>query len=324
VKRPERRAPLALRVSVTDRCGLRCLHCMPAEGVERFEPSQILRYEEIARFVRLMAAHWRLTKVHVTGGEPLERRDIVECIRMLAAEDVGDLAMTTNGQRLAALAAPLKRAGLARANVSLLSLRPRTFREATGGGDLGPTLEGIGAACRAGLAPVKCNVVVLRGINDGEVSDLAQFGIARGLEVRFIELMPLGPAAGRHREWFVSSDEVLGRLRDRFRLQALGRPPRSSTRLYRATDADGNSGRIGVIPSWTQPFCADCNRLRLTAGGELVGCLARRSRTSLLALLRTGDELDESRILAKVRAVMGRKRVRRAFSRHRYMVKTGG
>jgi cyclic pyranopterin phosphate synthase len=243
---------------------------------------------------------------------------------MLAGEGLEDLAMTTNGQALRELAAELERAGLRRVNVSLNTLDPRTFREIAGGGELDRTLGGIDAALAAGLAPVKCNVTVLRGINDHEAVDLALWGIGRGVQVRFIELMPVGPAARRHRDWFVPAEEVLARLRARFDLQPRPRPKGGSCQGYRVADAAGDTGTVGIISSYTQPFCADCSRLRLTASGELVGCLARDSRVSVRPLLRAEGPFDEPAVLAKVKAVMKRKRAGHAFAGKRCMAKTGG
>ena len=309
---------------MTDRCPFRCLYCTPAEGVEEFTAGEILEDDEIVRFVRLIGAHFGLAKVHITGGEALGRRGIAKLVAMLAGEGVEDLAMTTNGQRLGELAGDLKQAGLKRVNISLPTLNPRTFRRLTGGGKLADTLEGVEAALRAGLAPVKWNVTVLRGVNDHEVGDIALAGIDRGVEVRFIELMPIGPAAQRHREWFVSAAEVLDCLRERFQLRPRWRPRGSSTREFQATSEAGKQGVVGVIASMTQPFCAGCNRLRLSAGGELVGCLREASRESILPLLRTHGPLDEGRILEKVLAALGQKLTGRGFQGDHCMVKTGG
>ena len=316
--------PISLRVSVTDRCELRCVHCTPAEGVERFAPGDVLSYEEIVRLVRAIATRFRLIKIHITGGEPLERRDLVTLVAMLAAEGAGDLALTTNGQRLCGLAPDLKRAGLRRVNVSLLTLDPETFSRTTCGGALARTLDGIDAAIDAGLSPVKCNTTVLRGINDHEAADLAAYGIARGAAVRFIEVMPIGPAARRHREWFVPSEETLGRLRTRFNIEPLPHRPGSSAEEYRIADAAGNSGVVGAISPCTRPFCGECRRLRVTAGGELVGCLARPSRASVLALLRTGGPADAAAILTAAADVMRLKRGDGAFAGEFRMVRTGG
>jgi GTP 3',8-cyclase len=316
--------PLSLRVSVTDRCRFGCLYCTPAEGVERFAPADILRYEEIVRLVRLVKSHRGLAKVHLTGGEPLDRRQVVRLVAMLAAEGIADLAMTTNAQRLNELAGDLRRAGLARLNISLNSLRPDVFRRISSGGELARTIEGLDAARRAGFTTIKFNMTVIRGLNDGEVADIAQFGLDHGAEVRFIELMPLGPATVNHEACLVPAAEILDNLRRRFDLLELPRRPASSSRPYRATDAAGRTGVVGVIASCTAPFCADCNRLRLTANGDLVGCLAGNSRVGILDLLRTDGPLDEMQILEKIATVMARKRVHGGFSSEACMVQVGG
>jgi cyclic pyranopterin phosphate synthase len=310
---------------------LGCLFCTPLGGLKRRAREEILRYEEILRLVRLLQGHFGLVKVHVTGGEPLARRGIVEFVGLLArdlpdrqAGRVEDLALTTNGQQLAAFAAELKQAGLGRINISLPSLNPRTFKKLTRGGDLERTLDGLDAALRADLAPVKCNMIVLRGVNDHEVADAGQAALQRGVQVRFIELMPIGPAAERHREWFVPSAETLDRLGRRFKMQVLPRREGSSAEEYSLTDATGNTGVVGLISSCTQPFCGDCNRLRLTADGRLVGCLAASGAEHLLPLLRSGRPEDEERIVEIVAAILRQKRARRGFSSGRCMVETGG
>jgi cyclic pyranopterin phosphate synthase len=283
-----------------------------------------LRYEEIMLFVRLLQRTAGLAEVHVTGGEPLERRGILTLVEMLAGAGIEDLAMTTNGQHLARLAGELKRAGLRRINISLHGLTPRSFRELTGGGDLSRTLEGIDAALAAGLAPVKLNTTVVRGANDGQIADIAQLALGRGMEARFIELMPLGPAAERHEELFVSSEEVLHHLRQRFSLRPLARGPGSSSRRYQVVGPQGTTGTVGVISPCTRPFCGDCNRLRLTASGVLLGCLAQGGGEDILPLLRNAPPLDGPHILQQVREVMSRKRTGCGFARRTSMVQIGG
>ena len=316
--------PISLRVSVTDRCDLRCVYCTPAEGVTEFAFAETLRYEEIMRFVRLVDRQFGLLKIHITGGEPLGRPGIATFVAMLADAGITDLAMTTNGQRLSEFAAELKRAGLKRVNVSVDSLRADTFRRLTGTGELSGALAGVQAALAAGLSPVKINTTVLRGINDGEVLDIAQFGIDRGVPVRFIEIMPLGPAAEHHHEWFVPSAEVLDRLSERFDLQRLPRGRMRSATEYRATDGAGHTGIVGVISSCSRPFCAGCTRLRLTAAGEVLGCLARGTGRDIRRLLRTDGALDEKRILEKVRLVLREKRTCEGFTSDRHMLEVGG
>ena len=321
---PAARERISLRLSVTDRCRFRCRYCAPSEGVEKFEPARILRYEEILRFVGMLAARVGLTKVHVTGGEPLGRRGIAALFEGLAALGVEDVALTTNGQELAGRATALKRAGLQRVNVSLDTLRPQRFGELTGGGELERTLTGIDAALAAGLAPVKVNTTVLRGVNDDEIVDIARFGIDSGASVRFIELMPFGPAAERYQEWYMPAAEVLRRLGDSFDLRPLPRRPGASSRDYQVADGAGNTGLVGVISPCSEPFCADCNRLRLTAAGQLLGCLARGARQDILPLLRTEGPLDEECILAKVRLALTEKRSDGVFFEHRDMSAVGG
>jgi cyclic pyranopterin phosphate synthase len=338
---------IALRVSVTDQCRSRCLYCTPAEGAPRFAAKDLLGDEEIVRFVRTIKASFGLAKVRLTGGEPLDRPGIVRLAGLLADEGVGDLALTTNGQRLHEFAAQLKQAGLRRVNVSLNSLKPATFRAIAGGGDPAESLRGIDAALSAGLAPVKINMTVLRGMNDHEIADIARFGIALGAVVRFIELMPIGPAADRHRELFVSSDEVLGCLKEHFDLRPLAYCPGSSSREYQvagdtpvvggghpwppppdAAARDGrramSSGVVGLISPCSQPFCVGCNRLRLKANGDLVGCLATGSSRNILPLPRADGPSDEEQIRQSVLWVMGQKRAGEGFTGQGCMVTMGG
>jgi len=321
---PAARERISLRVSVTDRCRFHCRYCAPAEGVEKFEPARILRYEEMLRFVGMLAARVGLTKVHVTGGEPLGRKGICTLFEGLDGLGVEDVALTTNGQELAARAAALKRVGLKRVNVSLDTLQPQRFDQLTGGGRLERTLVGIDAAIAAGLEPVKVNTTVLRGVNDDEIVDIVRFGINSGAVVRFIELMPFGPAAGHYQEWYMPAAEALQRLGDSFDLRPLPRRPGTSSRDYQVVDGAGNRGLIGVISPCSEPFCADCNRLRLTAAGQLLGCLARSARQDILPLLRAEGPLDEESILAKVKLALTEKRSDGVFFEHRDMSAVGG
>jgi cyclic pyranopterin phosphate synthase len=243
---------------------------------------------------------------------------------MIADEGVGDLALTTNGRRLHEFAADLKQAGLRRVNISLNSLDPATFRAIAGGGEPAEALRGIDAALLAGLAPVKINVTVLRGMNDDEIANIARFGIALGAVVRFIELMPIGPAADRHRELFVPSDEVLRRLKAHFDLRPLPYCPGSSSRDYQVAGAASHTGVIGLISPCTQPFCLGCNRLRLKANGDLVGCLATGSSRNILPLLRADGPADDEQIRQSVLWAMGHKRGRDGFTGQGCMVTMGG
>lgn len=321
---PPSLGPVSLRISVTDLCQYRCLYCTPPEGVQLFPHWRILRYEEMLAFVRIINKHLGLSKVHLTGGEPLVRADILDFVGMLAQEGIEDLALTTNGKLLAELASRLHRAGLTRITVSLDSLNAETYRQITRGGDLQAALDGIEAAGRAGLAPLKLNTTVLRGINDSEITALAGFAVERGLTLRFIELMPLGYVAENFQRWFFSSQEVLETLEQEFEVQTLPRGASSSSREYSIKDSAGRSGTIGVISSTSQPFCGDCNRLRLTATGDLIGCLAKGRADSILSLLRTEGSIDEAQILRSVQTAMRHKRKGTDFSSDRNMVKVGG
>lgn len=233
-----------------------------------------MRYEEIVAFVRILSRLTPLVKVRLTGGEPLVRSGIKQLVAMLADLHIHDLALTTNGQLLAKFAGPLKAAGLGRVNVSLDSLNERTYRKLSRGGVLGRTLEGLGEARRCGLAPVKLNMVVLRGVNDSEILDMVEFAAERGVEIRFLEVMPIGAARERYREWFFSSADVKSAIQTRYRLTPIPREPGSTCRSFLVMNGAGAIGRVGFISACSAPFCHDCNRLRLTSDGRLLSCLA--------------------------------------------------
>lgn len=317
-------APLALRISVTDRCNMGCRYCMPPEGVLPLPRSGILTFEEIARFVRVAGGEFGPARVRLTGGEPLVRRGLPELVAMLAAEGVADLALTTNGQRLAAAASDLKRAGLRRINVSLDSLDPETYAAVSGGGDVRRVLAGIEAARSAGMFPLKLNTVVLRGVNDDGVVDLARFALSRGLQPRFLELMPIGPARAFHAERFVPAAEVRARLARHFELRELPRRPGSSAREFLADDGAGRRGAVGFIASETEPFCSGCRRLRLTSTGQLIGCLARGEGTDVRSFLGEDSESARRGLLGALAGVLGAKRARTGFGTRRPMVAVGG
>jgi cyclic pyranopterin phosphate synthase len=282
--------PLHLRVSVTDRCQLRCRYCMPPEGVPLRRHQDILRYEEIVEFVGQLQRFYDVRKVRLTGGDPLARRGIAGLVASLSGLGIADLAMTTNAQGLAGMAAELRSAGLHRINISLDSLRPDTFRRITRGGDLRKTLAGIDAALAAELRPVKLNMVVLGGVNDTEVEEMLSFAIARACEMRFLEVMPVGNGHVCFDAAFVPADSVKKRLAGRFSMSPLPFEPGSSARRYTARRADGVEGVVGFIAPCSDPFCAGCARLRLTAGGRLIGCLAREEGRDVRPLLRQGGE----------------------------------
>jgi len=315
------RQPLSLRISVTDRCQLRCVHCMPPEGVAKLSHEDILTFEEILYFVRVVKARFDLSKVHVTGGEPLVRAEIVRLIRMLAGEGIPDLVLTTNGQALSGKAHDLRRAGLRRINVSLPSLDEKTYAELTRGGALGRTLRGIAEAQEAGLSPVKLNTVVLRGWNDGEIERLAAFALERGCTIRFLELMPIGCARALAADRFVPAAEIRRRVESAFALTPLAYEPGRSSRDFTAEDRRGRRGVVGFISSETQPFCVGCARLRLTSTGEVIGCLSRGRGSSVRKFLQSNQD---GRIAAAIRRVLADKARRPDFCSRRPMVAVGG
>ena len=318
------RQPLSLRISVTDRCQLRCVHCMPPEGVAKLSHEDILTFEEILYFVRVAKARFDLSKVHVTGGEPLVRAEIARLIRMLAGEGIPDLVLTTNGQELAAKATDLRRAGLHRINVSLPSLDEKTYAELTRGGALGRTLHGIAEAQAAGLAPVKLNTVVLRGWNDGEIERLAAFALERGCAIRFLELMPIGCARALAADRFVPASEIRRRIESAFTLAPLAYEPGRSSRDFMAEDRHGRRGVIGFISSETEPFCVGCARLRLTSTGEVVQCLARGEGLPVRDFLRRPSPSAERALVKVLESRLDQKCTRESFSTARPMVALGG
>jgi len=297
---------------------------MPQSGVRKRACDEILSFEEIIRFVQIVRRRYGLSKIRITGGEPLVRPGVTDLVAMLAEEAIPDLALTTNGQALAEMAAPLRQAGLHRVNVSLDTLDGAAYAVLTRGGDLARTLAGIEEAQCAGLAPVKLNTVVLRGRNDHEVTELACFALRRGCSIRFLELMPIGCARGLWRDCFVSADEVRARLERRFALEPLFHAPGGSSRDFLAEDRRGLRGIIGFIASESQPFCAGCMRLRLTSTGEAISCLARGTGPELRALLRSGAPDSEAHIVALLSEELERKRPRARFSTPRHMAAVGG
>ena len=318
------RRQLSLRISVTDRCQLRCSYCMPPEGVPKKSHSDILSFENIVRFVRTLKSSFGISKVRITGGEPLIRPGIVELIRLLSREGIADLALTTNGQQLADMAGDLKRAGLHRVNVSLDSLDERIFWKLTGGGRLQRSLEGIQAALRNGLTPLKINMVVLRGINDHEVSSLARFGLEHGCQVRFLELMPIGCAKEKFDELFVGAQETHQSLEKGFSLKEIASQPSQSSRNFRAWDRDGREGMIGFISPTTKPFCQNCKRVRLTSTGQLIACLAKGSGPSVRKLLQDDTPRARRALQQLVSEQLCQKRSDRKFHTHSPMVAVGG
>jgi cyclic pyranopterin phosphate synthase len=280
-----------LRISITDRCNFRCLYCMPAEGLEWLPRNQILSYEEIASVVAQLAP-LGLRRLRITGGEPTIRPDLPELVRMLrAVPGIEDIALSTNGVRLPALASSLRAAGLDRVNMSADSLRPDRIA-GIARRDLGfdPVIAAR-AAEEAGLGPVKLNVVVMRGINDDEVVDFARLTLSEPWFVRFIELMPVGDMRELTWEHVVPSDEILDRVRSLGALAPVRDPVRGNgpAAYYQL---EGGRGYVGVITPMTHTYCASCNRVRLTADGRLRTCLFGDHEVDLRTPLREGRALD--------------------------------
>jgi cyclic pyranopterin phosphate synthase len=272
-----------LRISVTDRCNFRCTYCMPEAGLDWLDRSELLTFEELARLAGLLVHEHGIEAIRLTGGEPTVRAHLPKLVELLAELPV-DLSLTTNGATLRAHAAPLAAAGLRRVNVSLDSLQAERFEALTRRDELHHVLDGIDAALEAGLTPVKLNVVVVRGVNDDEVVDLARFGRERGVTVRFIEFMPLDADGGWAKDQVVSQAEIVEAIGTVFPLVPVGRGTEPAERFRYADGA----GEIGVIPSVTQPFCGQCDRLRLTADGQLRNCLFSSVDHDLRSVLRSG------------------------------------
>ena len=289
---PFRRRVKDLRISITDRCNFRCTYCMPAEGMEWLERSDLLTYEEQARVARVCVERWGFEAIRITGGEPTMRAHLPRLFELLTPLGT-DLAMTTNGVRLPELAHDLAAAGLRRVNISLDSLQRDTFLALTRRDELHRVLAGIDAALDAGLDPVKVNCVVMRGVNDDEVVDLAAFGRAKGVGVRFIEFMPLDAGGGWTMDQVVPAREILDRIDAVFPLErghASGAAHPEPAECFGYADGDGD---IGVIASVTEPFCGDCDRVRITADGKFRSCLFALEESDLRAVLRDGGSDDD-------------------------------
>jgi len=293
-----------LRISVTDRCNIRCFYCMPETDVEFVPRSEILDFEEIERFARVAAA-LGITKLRVTGGEPLVRRDLPVLIRRLAAiPGIDDLALTTNGVLLAEQAAALYEAGLRRINVHIDTLDRERFREITRRDELDRVLAGIEAARALGFAPIKLNAVAVKNLVEPDIVPLARYARERGFEVRYIEFMPLDAQNLWDRRKVLLADDILAMLaRDIGPLELVPDPdPRAPALEYRFADG---AGRVGFIASVSHPFCANCNRLRLTADGHLRYCLFAIEETDVKGLLRGGAADEELAMLVR-RVVMAK------------------
>lgn len=284
-----------LRISVTDRCNFRCTYCMPEEGMKWLGRDSVLSFDEIERVARLMVTRYGITSIRLTGGEPTVRAHLPDLIRRLAALPV-DLALTTNGTSLSHQAEALAEAGLKRINISLDTFRPGRFFEITRRDELHTVLAGIDAALAVGFAPVKLNVVTMRGVNEDEILDFVRFGRERGVIVRFIEFMPLDASKGWSRDQVLSYTEILEHIGAVFPFEPMGPTARGAAPAERFRFLDG-VGEFGVIASVTQSFCESCDRVRLTADGQLRSCLFALDHTDLRAMLRstaTDDELAQA------------------------------
>jgi cyclic pyranopterin phosphate synthase len=295
-----------VRISVTDRCNFRCQYCMPAEGLPWLKRDALLTYEEITRLVRLLAA-MGVHDVRLTGGEPLVRRDLWRLVEQLSAiEAVHDLSLTTNGYLLTRQVGDLVRAGLRRINVSLDSLAPDRFFQLTRRDSLAQVLEGLEAAQRyEELRPIKVNVVALRDFTEDEVLRFAEFARRHPYEVRFIEFMPLDADHAWTRDRVLPNAEIVAMIDAVYPLEAVGRERHGTARRYRFADGNGSMGFISPV---SEPFCGDCNRIRLTAEGELRTCLFSLTETDLRGPLRAGA--TDAELEAIVRDAVWRKELK--------------
>ena len=314
-----------LRLSVTDRCDFRCVYCM-AEDMTFLPRQQVLSLEEIERLARLFVAQG-VSKIRITGGEPLVRRGVVElCERISGLPGLRELVMTTNGSQLAKLAGPLAAAGVKRLNISLDSLDPQRFKALTRTGDLQQVLDGIEAAREAGFARIKLNVVALKGRNADELPALVDYALARGLDISFIEEMPLGHVGRSRAETLCSSDEVRALIAERYALLDSAESSGGPARYVRVEGYP--ESRIGFISPHSNNFCATCNRVRLTAEGRLLLCLGHENSLDLRALVRRHPTSDAP-ILKALQQALLRKPARHEFDVNevqvvRFMNASGG
>lgn len=298
---PFRRTVRDLRISVTDRCNLRCVYCMPAAGLDWLPRSELLTFEEIERVARVCVERFGFDSIRLTGGEPTVRAGLADLVARLAGLGV-DLSLTTNGISFGLVAGGLRAAGLGRVNVSLDTLRPARFAEITRRDDLGKVLDGIDAALAAGFDPVKVNCVVMRGRNDDELVDLAGFGRDRGVTMRFIEFMPLDADRAWTAGDVVGLGEIVATVGAVYPLEPVPEDGPSPARRFRYLDG---AGEVGVVASVTRPFCGSCDRVRLTAEGQFRSCLFAVREADLRAVLRGGRSDDD--LVAAIEAEVGTK-----------------
>jgi cyclic pyranopterin phosphate synthase len=303
-----------LRISVTDRCNFRCTYCMPEEGMKWLPRSDVLSFEEIERLAGLFVTRFEVDGLRLTGGEPTVRAHLPVLVEKLAAlrlpvdssssraGSAPDVALTTNGATFRLVAHELRQAGLQRVNISLDTLRRDRFEQMTRRDELPRVLDGIEAAKEAGFAPVKINAVIERGVNDDEIVDLARFGRECGVEVRFIEFMPLDATGHWINDKVVGQDEIVAAIHEVYPIEQL--PSRGAAPADRWRYLDG-SGTVGVIPTVTKPFCGDCDRVRLTADGQLRTCLFATNEFDLLGMMRDGA--DDDAVAAEIQRAVGTK-----------------
>jgi cyclic pyranopterin phosphate synthase len=282
-----------LRVSLTDRCNLRCTYCMPEEGLDWLAKPELLTDDEIVRLVSVAVTRLGVDEIRFTGGEPLLRRGLVGIVdRTTDLLPRPQVSLTTNGIGLARQAEALRAAGLDRVNVSLDTIRQDTFQQLTRRDRLKDVLAGLAAAHAAGLTPVKVNAVLMRGVNDDQAPELLQFCLDHGYELRFIEQMPLDAQHGWDRSTMITADEILEKLSDRFGLEPTDAATRGSAPAESFT-VHGGPQTVGIIASVTRPFCGDCDRVRLTADGQVRDCLFARTESDLRTALRGGASDEE-------------------------------
>jgi cyclic pyranopterin phosphate synthase len=308
-----------LRISITDRCNLRCSYCMPKEGVSVVGHEDVLKYEEILRIVKV-AVNLGISKVRITGGEPLVRRGVVDFIASLAEiSGLNDISLTTNGILLAPFAVPLFSAGIKRINISLDSLNEAKYARITRGGELNAVLRGIEAVYQAGFYPIKINAVVIKGVNDDEIIDFARLTLHKPFQIRFIELMPMGQAGLGSEDQYISNDVILERIKSVYRLEPGGSGKNNTDGPARMYKLEGGLGEIGFISPISHLFCESCNRLRLTADGRLRACLLQDKDVDLRDALRNGCQDEELQRLMS--AVIAAKPGRHEISRDENHVK---
>jgi GTP 3',8-cyclase len=294
-----------LRISVTDRCNFRCTYCMPAEGMDWLNRTDLLTFEEIERVARVLVEQGGVRSIRLTGGEPTVRARLPVLVEKLSALDI-DLAMTTNGATLGLVAHDLRAAGLDRINVSLDTLDRNRFIELTKRDELANVLEGIDAALSAGFDRVKVNAVLMRGINDDEIVDFLTLGRTKNITVRFIEFMPLDAQGEWSNDSVVTYDEILARAAERFAFAPISRGSSPAERFqYLDLPEGAPGGEFGVIASVTEPFCGSCDRMRLSADGQLRNCLFGLDHVDLRQILRSGG--SDADLLAAVAGEVDRK-----------------